>query len=193
LIPVVPEATYRLQPVILDSESAARSSTGPIERGNAAPAAMAALPLLPASAYVADIRQGGTSVYDNGIPISPGSSDPIEVVVNTNGGTVNGTVADVAQQSAPQNTMVVLIPPEERRQNLALYRTAFTDAQGAFTMTGIPPGPYKLFAWESIPAGAHQNAAFVRSNEEKGAAVLVPAGAAVSQAVTLIPTEKTIK
>ena len=95
LIPVVPQATYRLQPVILDSESAARSSTGPRGRGNATPAAMAALPLLPASAYVADIRQGGTSVYDNGILISPGSSDPIEVVINTNGGTVSGTVARV--------------------------------------------------------------------------------------------------
>ena len=172
LIPVVPEATYRLQPVILHSDSV-----------------MTALPLLPPSAYVADIRQAGTSVYDNGIVINPGSSDPIEVVINTNGGTVSGTVARVGQQSVPQGTMVVLIPPEERRQNLALYRTALTNAQGAFTMTGVPPGPYKLFAWESIPAGAHQNAAFVKSHEEKGAAVLVPAGAAISRSVTLIPIE----
>ena len=89
----------------------------------------------------------------------------------------------------PLGTMVVLIPPEERRQNLALYRTALTNAQGAFTLTGVPPGPYKLFAWESIPGGAHQNAAFLRSHEDKGAAVLVLAGAAISQAVTLIPTE----
>lgn len=85
--------------------------------------------------------------------------------------------------------MVVLIPPEERRQNLALYRTASTNAQGAFMMTGVHPGAYKLFAWESIPTGADHNADFVKSQEEKGTAVVVPAGAAVSQAITLIPTQ----
>ena len=130
---------------------------------------------------------GKTSVYDNGILINGSVTDPIEVVINTNGGTVSGTVARAGQQAVAQGTMVVLIPPEERRQNLALYRTTLTNAEGRFTMTGIPPGPYKLFAWEGIPAGAHQNAAFVKSYEDKGAAILVPAGGAISQAVTLIP------
>ena len=173
LFPVVPEATYRLQALILEERLSG----------------MAALPLLSPSAYVADIRRGGTSVFDDGLLIHPGSNDPIEVLISTNGGTVSGTVL-LGQQSAPPGTVVVLSPPEGRRQNLSLYRTAVTNAQGAFTITGVSPGPYKLFAWESIPIGAHQNAAFVRSYEEKGADILVLAGAAISQTVRLIPSDR---
>jgi len=35
-------------------------------------------------------------------------------------------------------------------------------------MNTLPPGPYKLFAWESIPSGAHQNPDFMKAYEDRG-------------------------
>ena len=90
------------------------------------------------------------------------------------------------QQPVTAGTMVVLMPPVNRRQNFALIRAATTNAHGAFTMNGLPPGPYKLFAWESIPTGAYQNADFMKTYEERGVSVLVQEGATIAQAVPLI-------
>jgi hypothetical protein len=73
-----------------------------------------------------------------------------------------------------------------RRQNFALMRTATTNAQGKFTMSALPPGPYRLFAWESIPAGAYQNAEFMKAYEDRGVSVIVQAGATMAQTVTSI-------
>lgn len=61
------------------------------------------------------------------------------------------------------------------------------DDKGKFTMTGVPPGTYKLFAWENIPEGAYQNRDFMRNYEDRGIVAVVPAGETVSPTVTRIP------
>jgi hypothetical protein len=174
---------YRLQVRILDTRDLAAQARQARGRGAASPAQS-----LPASTYVADIRQGGINVYDSGIPLGI-NTDPLEVVLHTNGGTVEGTVAGVLHQGALEGTVVALIPPETRRQNPALYRTS-TDARGEFVMNAIPPGPYKLFAWENIPPNAQLNPDFLKRHEHRGVSISVQAGATVSQDLVGIPAEK---
>jgi hypothetical protein len=111
-------------------------------------------------AYVADIRQSGASVYDSGINITEHTPEPLEVHINTNGGTLEGAVYDQGR-AVRSGVFVVLAPPAGRRQNRALYKTAFTDERGQFVIRGIPPGQFKLFAWNTIPVGAYMNAAFL--------------------------------
>ena len=36
-----------------------------------------------------------------------------------------------------------------------LFKTAATDQDGHFTMRGLPPGPYKIFAWEELDPFAY--------------------------------------
>lgn len=83
----------------------------------------------------------------------------------------------------------MLVPPEDRRQNPALYKTATSNAQGAFLMNAVPPGQYKLFAWESVPSTAYQNADFMKAFEDRGVTVSVAAGAHLSQAVPLVSSQ----
>jgi hypothetical protein len=82
--------------------------------------------------------------------------------------------------------LVVLVPPEGRRQNPALYRTARTDTQGHFIINTVPPGPYTLFAWESVLTGAWQNAEFLRSYADRGVPVSVSAAERANVDVGLI-------
>jgi hypothetical protein len=85
----------------------------------------------------------------------------------------------------------VLVPRESRRQNLLLYRTAQSDNSGNFTMNGIAPGDYKLFAWESVQNTAWMNTEFVAAFENRGLAVSVSATGSTPATieVKLIPKE----
>ena len=134
---------------------------------------------LPASAYIADIRQGGRSVYDDGFTAGPVTASPIEVVINTKGGTVEGVV-DRAK------AFVALVPPSGRRQNGDLYKTMVTNAQRQFCFEGVPPGPYKLFAWDNIPANAHRNEDFLKAYESRGASITVQQGVTVFQRLEVL-------
>lgn len=73
---------------------------------------------LPQNAYVSDIRTGGLSVYDNGLEIGPDPPQPIEVIVNTDASSIEGSVLGLKQPSTPAATVVLV--PQSRRQNSAL-------------------------------------------------------------------------
>ncbi|MNC93753.1 hypothetical protein D3C83_104540 [compost metagenome] len=65
------------------------------------------------------------------------------------------------------------MPDDPHRRNFVLYRTAVSLPDGSFNLTGIAPGSYKLFAWQSVTPGAWGNAAFLRRHEDRGIAVVV--------------------
>jgi hypothetical protein len=139
----------------------------------------------PANFYVADVRQGPASIYDAGLYVTDKLPEPIEVIVRSDGGTVDGMLTRGKDQPAGR-TLVVLVPPATRRQNAALYRTTLSDPQGHFVMRGIPPGNYKAFAWENLPDGAYLNAEFMKTHEEEGATVEVLSGLTTSMVVRVI-------
>jgi hypothetical protein len=106
---------------------------------------------LPEMAYIADIRQGGKSVYDDGVVLDP-ELKPIQIVINASGEAVDGIVQS-ANRKPVSNATVILIPPASRRGNSRLYRTAITGADGQFSMTGIMPGSYSILALQDHPSG----------------------------------------
>ena len=53
-----------------------------------------ALPGLPPTFYIADVRQGSMSVFDSGIVIGSREPDPIEILISAGAGTVEGVVED---------------------------------------------------------------------------------------------------
>jgi hypothetical protein len=139
---------------------------------------------LPAGAYVEDIRQGGVSIYDTGLRVTSDPPGPIEVLVNSKSGMLEGNVANSVQQPA-EGATVVLVPAVPGRGNAARYRTA-RSTQGIFRISGIPPGEYKLFAWESIPISAYMNAEYIAPFENRGVPVTIAAGSNQQANVTAI-------
>ena len=136
------------------------------------------IPVTTPGVYISDIRQGARSVYDQGvITVSKDVAEPVEVVLSADGGRIDGTVEGADKSSS--TARVSLIPEGSRRDNLLLYRRASL-VQGRFVLTDIPPGNYKLFAWEDLPVGADENSEFMSAYETRGRAVTVRAGAAVS-------------
>src|SRR4029453_8577726 len=135
------------------------------------------IPVTTPDIYISDIRQISRSIFDQGI-ISVGkeTADPVEVSLSANGGRIEGTV-DATDKSSG-TVRVSLIPEGFRRTNLLFYRRASL-VQGRFVLTDIPPGNYKLYAWEDLPAGADENSEFMSTYETRGRAVTVKPGAAI--------------
>lgn len=134
---------------------------------------------VPENAYVADIREDGVSIYDSGLAVTTASPGLIDVIVSSGGSTIKGTVRDAADK-ALANAVIVLVPPASRRQNPVLYKNVRSSNDGSFTITAVPPGEYKLFAWHSVfsvPATAYMNAEFMSKYEARGQSVSVAAGA----------------
>jgi hypothetical protein len=100
--------------------------------------------------YVVDIRQSGSSVLENGFDVGTVPPAPLEVVLNAGGGIASGVVRDATQRPV-SNAFVVLVPAAPRSLNRSLYPTTIADATGRFTVRGIAPGEYRLFAWYQDP------------------------------------------
>jgi hypothetical protein len=132
-----------------------------------------AAPLEAADSYLADVRQIDRSVFDDGFVVGEDASEPVELAIRSRGGTVLGTVLDTSMVSPFPRATVVLVPDAPHRRNLVLYKTAISSQEGTFILNGIAPGDYKVFAWETIPAGAWENPAFLRRYDDRGIPVRV--------------------
>ena len=68
-----------------------------------------------------------------------------------------------------------------------MYRTTSTDIYGRFHIQGIPPGSYKVFAWEEVEKDIWQNPEFMLPIEGRGAVVEIQAASQSSADVQVIP------
>ena len=143
---------------------------------------------LPETAYVADIRQGGTTVFNTGFTVGSQPAVPLEILVNANGGTIEGNV-QTSNHKPAANAAVVLVPPAGNRQNTMKYRSLQTDDKGNFSMKGVPPGEYTLFAWESVPFTAWMNSDFLARYQNRGHQVLVTLGTRMNVQLDQIPDD----
>ena len=62
---------------------------------------------------------------------------------------------------------------------------------GGNIFRGVAPGDYRLFAWESTPPNAYQNANFIRKYESRAKLVHVGQGGSVTAQLTVIPAIET--
>lgn len=141
---------------------------------------------LPATAYVADIQQSGISVFDTGITVGQGPVTQVEILVNANGETIEGTVQNAERKPAP-NATVVLVPPVNRRQNAMLYKNVTTDSTGHFSIQGVVPGEYTIYAWENVAPTAWMNAEFLAKYPGRGKVVVASQGTHLDAQLDLIP------
>jgi hypothetical protein len=144
---------------------------------------------IPPNAYVEDVRMAGVSVYDQGLSITGGFSGEVEVLLSTRGALVSGNVADIEGKPVA-SARVALVPMQNRRDNLALYKSTVSNESGRFTINGILPGEYKLFAWESIPANAWMIADALAPYEQRGKAVTIATGTPASADLIIIPKSR---
>jgi uncharacterized surface anchored protein len=136
--------------------------------------------------YLKSIRAGQQGVADTGIDLASGAPEDLAVTINPNGGVVEGTVQNAKDEPAA-GAWVTLIPDANSAPRL--FKLADTDQNGHFTLHGVAPGDYKIFAWEDVEAGAYQDPDFVKPHESAGQALSIRERAHENVQLKLIPAE----
>ena len=95
----------------------------------------------------------------------------LDVVLTTGTGSVNGTA--LGRAGDPAASVTVVLVPTTARKRTALYQAVVTGSDGKFGFQEVPPGDYKLFAWDDVETGAWQDPDFIRNYESKGLLVHV--------------------
>lgn len=137
-------------------------------------------------AYVSSVRAGGQELPFWNLDFSAGVPPQLQITLDAKGGRISGTVTD--QDAPAAGVLVALVPDEPRRAASFLYKTQPTDKNGAFSMRGIAPGEYKLFAWRGVEPGAWEDPEFLKPSESRGVAVKVDRGSQATTSLKLSPS-----
>jgi len=106
---------------------------------------------LPTGFYVKAVSYGQQDAKANGLTYA-GSGDALDIVVSPHGASVEGQVHNHAGDPVSGAT-VVLAPPPEQRTESQRFRVARTDQSGRFSLKGLEPNDYTVYAWEDIEPG----------------------------------------
>jgi protocatechuate 3,4-dioxygenase beta subunit len=146
------------------------SDTFTLFRLSPGPYRLSVFPLAP-DYYVKEARLGQSDILGQTIEIAGPVAGFLDVVISNRSGLIEGTVVDARRQPVA-NIEAVLIP-EALRNRVDLYKRATADSNGRFTIQGIPPGIYTLFAWENLDPYAYFDPEVVRQAESQGKVVRV--------------------
>jgi sarcosine oxidase gamma subunit len=134
--------------------------------------------------YIKDARLDRTDLLE-GIAIADRVEGSIDITLSSKGGQVAGSLVDAAGKPV-SGVQAVLVPDRLRNRN-DLYKTAVTGADGHFTLRGITPGDYKIFAWEDIEPFSYFDADVLTSYEGRGKPVHIQEYSKETVEVKIIP------
>jgi protocatechuate 3,4-dioxygenase beta subunit len=134
-----------------------------------------------ANAYLKSIQVGGQEIKDTGLDLTNGVAGNLEVVLSTKIAKVTGTIEKQKAEDAAGSVVVarVLADSSLEYQNL----TARADDAGTFSIPNLPPGEYKLFAFEEVDLTAVSDPEFLKKFEDRAANVKI--GEGDSKSVTI--------
>jgi hypothetical protein len=131
---------------------------------------------VPAGVYVKSIVLGEEDVVDGVLDLRGAGDRPVQILLSGRTGQVEGSVED-AKDAPAAGVTVVLVPEDAARRELPeWHRATTTDQFGGFTLSGVRPGDYRLFAWNDVEDGAWMDPEFIKPFEETGQPIKVRAG-----------------
>jgi hypothetical protein len=132
---------------------------------------------LPEDAYLKTVGLGDHPSEDRVLHINEATAGGgIELVVSSTGGSLTGSLTDDKQMPVA-NASVVLVPDAARRNRGDLYHAVTTDQNGHYSVRGIPPGDYQLFAWgEELDSGSWFDPAVLARYENQSKSVSIEDG-----------------
>jgi protocatechuate 3,4-dioxygenase beta subunit len=139
--------------------------------------------------FLKSVTLGGRDIATGFAASGPATLD---LVVSTKGGTVEGVVVekekDVDNEYPVANATVVAVPEQKYRKLFDRFGIGSTDQQGRFTIRGVAPGSYTLYAWQDLEEGVWHDPEFLKSQEANGTAVKVEEGSHQAVELKLSPT-----
>ena len=105
---------------------------------------------LPSDYYLKSIRLGDRDALTSELDLTHGARGPLVIVVSAGAGRLSGKVKDEEQKPVEGGTVVVIPNSEKLRSLNEFVKTARTDKDGQYSVRGLAPGAYKLYAWQDV-------------------------------------------
>jgi hypothetical protein len=142
--------------------------------------------LIPPDLYLADAWLGPRNIMGQPFEIDSRSEGPLVLELRSDGAKFEGAVTDV-DTNVPANAVVVLVPPPEFRDDPGVSKTARTDKDGRFTISGIRPGMYTAYAFPKIDNNAWLNDDFMSPYRALGLQINFSRGSQVYRDFKSVP------
>jgi hypothetical protein len=140
---------------------------------------------LPAGFYLKEARFAQADVLSQPLRFSGVASGALEVVLSSRAGQVDGVAVDI--RSTPIAGTRVVLAPDRQRNRTDLFQTTMSGSSGRFTFRSVPPGDYRVFAWEVLDSYAYFDPDLLRRVEPQGIPVRVSESATNNLTVRIIP------
>jgi protocatechuate 3,4-dioxygenase beta subunit len=115
--------------------------------------------------YVASISSPNALVKGHLLQVSAGAAPRLEIVAGTGYGQIEGMAERAGH---PASGVMVLLAPEDAKDNQILFRRDQSDSDGTFLLSDIIPGHYRLLAidegWELNWADPNVLAAYLKKS-----------------------------
>jgi len=135
--------------------------------------------------FLKSLAAGGRDATDSGFTVGGGTT-ALDLVASADGAVAEG-VAINRKDEPVADAVVVAVPEARLRTHPDRYRRAVTDQAGRFTLRGLAPGDYMLFAWESVDGEAYYDPEFLKRYEGQGRAVHLVEGERKSVQLRAVP------
>jgi len=137
--------------------------------------------------YVKSFMVGDRSASPHGFNIGPGSGGVMRIVIGVKLAQVEGTVTGTKPEGAT-NLWLMAVPDDP--DQIAEGRISVTAVEGGghFTLTGLEPGRYRLYAFAGVEPGVmQQNPGLLKLLEDRGIQLDLEEGAQATTEVHIIP------
>jgi hypothetical protein len=164
-----------LQSQLLGSQTAEINRDGSFSVKDAAPVAYDVTINRVAGFYLKSVRMGDKHMADQRIDLST-KLEPLTVLLGADVGEVEGMVQN-ANGEPVARARVSVIAYGDHSGRIDFDRSGLTGQKGEFKIADVPPGEYKVFAWEDVPEGAPEDPEFRKPFEKQGVSLkLAPNG-----------------
>jgi hypothetical protein len=138
---------------------------------------------IPSGGYLLAARVGGENPLSQ--PVAMQGGVPLQLQIGFAAGRIEASVMELDK---PVSGIVTVLVPNDRGR-IDLYRTANSAKDGKVAFANIPPGDYKLFAWEEVKTGAWQDPIYMEAFEDKGRPIHVDKAGALTETIQVIKSE----
>ena len=144
---------------------------------------------LPRDLYLKAARFGADDILAKPLTLETReAANPLQVLLGSDGGRLQ--VSAYNGKGEPHSgAHFVLVPDVKRRDRREQYRVATSGEDGQAILRGIPPGSYKLFAWEDLEPNAYLSSDYLRAYEAFGVPVTIASSDNPPVSARLIPKE----
>jgi hypothetical protein len=115
--------------------------------------------------YLKTVKVGGQPVVNNVLDLSYAVA--LDVVLANDSGSVTGKVEKSSGE--PVASARVTVVPADNSPRRDLYKSATSGADGTYTISNLPPGSYRVFAFEEVEQNAWMDVDFRRPFDSQGA------------------------